>query len=206
VKSEAWQSAGGENRQSGLAHPSPQRSPMTEIHLVPVGRVDSMTLSWLCAALWDSLKLPCEVEEAIIDPAEAYYSVRQQYHSTQILAQLLPMARHTGMRVLGITEVDLFIPILTFVFGEAQWHNQAAVVSLHRLHQRFYGLPEDKTLFYKRSEKEALHELGHTFGLIHCSQFDCVMHFSNSIEQIDLKTNVFCGSCAGKLSQLSIPS
>jgi archaemetzincin len=175
---------------------------MTEIHLIPVGRVDSTTLSWLCAALWDSLRLPCEVEEAFIDPADAYHSVRQQYHSTQILAKLLSVATHTAMKVLGVTEVDLFIPILTFVFGEAQLRNRAAVVSLHRLHQHFYGLPEDKPLFYKRSEKEALHELGHTFGLIHCPQFDCVMHFSNSIEQIDLKTNTFCDSCAGVLSGL----
>jgi archaemetzincin len=74
-------------------------------------------------------------------------------------------------------------------------------MSVFRLHQRFYGLPEDERLFYERCEKEALHELGHTFGLVHCKLYECVMHYSNSIEQVDLKHSRFCPSCSALMTE-----
>ncbi|HXG93242.1 MAG TPA: hypothetical protein VNN73_12900 [Blastocatellia bacterium] len=104
-----------------------------------------------------------------------------------------------GTKTLGVADVDLFIPIFTFVFGEAQLAGRAALISVHRLRQQFYGLPEDERLFYERCEKEAVHELGNVFGLAHCKRFDCVMRFSNSIEMVDIKTNSFCATCAGLL-------
>jgi archaemetzincin len=89
----------------------------------------------------------------------------------------------------------LFIPIFTFVFGEAQLGGRAALVSVRRLRQEFYGLAPDKAMLYARAEKEVLHELGHTLGLVHCRSFECVMRFSNSIEEVDLKSSDFCESC-----------
>jgi archaemetzincin len=97
-----------------------------------------------------------------------------------------------------VTDLDLFIPIFTFVFGEAQVGGGVALMSTHRLHQEFYGLPEDTRLLFARAEKEAVHELGHTYGLAHCRSFDCVMHFSNSVEQVDLRPGDFCQSCAAR--------
>lgn len=98
-------------------------------------------------------------------------------------------------------EVDLFIPILTFVFGQAQLGGRVALMSAHRLHPQFYGLPEDKKLFYSRCEKEANHELGHTRGLTHCRSYDCVMHVCNSVEQVDLKRSSFCATCDALMRQ-----
>jgi len=86
------------------------------------------------------------------------------------------------------------------VFGEAQLDNQAALTSVHRLRQEFYGLPEDERLFFERCEKESLHELGHAFGLVHCREWECVMHSSNSIEQVDLKGGRCCDRCSALLS------
>lgn len=157
-------------------------------------------VQWLSVALADSLRLPCRIAAGPIDPADTYHVIRRQYNSSQMLLRLTNLKCDPETKVLGIAGVDLFIPILTFVFGEAQLGNKAAVISIHRLKQSFYGLPDNDELLYERVEKEAIHELGHAFGLIHCEQFDCVMHFSNSIEQVDLKSNTFCNACASTLS------
>ncbi|MFL6213961.1 MAG: archaemetzincin family Zn-dependent metalloprotease [Blastocatellia bacterium] len=173
---------------------------MAEIHIVAVGRVDWDVLDYLTVTLPDDLGVQCAVSLHRIDPALTYNATRLQYHSTQILARLLDLPVGAGDKTLGVCDVDLFIPILTFVFGEAQLNNRAALISVHRLRQSFYGLPADERLFYERCEKEAVHELGHAFGLVHCHRYECVMHFSNSIEQVDLKRSGFCGACSGRLA------
>jgi archaemetzincin len=173
---------------------------MTRIQLIPVGSVDLAILEWLTLALKDNLSSSVAVHPGVVDPSDTYHPARQQYNSTALLAKLLQLARQPEEKILGVADVDLFIPILTFVYGEAQLNNRAAVVSVYRLRQEFYGLPGNDPLFYQRCEKEALHELGHTFGLVHCKQFDCLMHFSNSIEQIDLKSNSFCPACTSTLA------
>jgi archaemetzincin len=168
---------------------------MTEIQIVPVGSVDPDILEFLSTALAETIGAKCVVSPGAVDPTDAFNAARRQYNSTQILSKLLENDNANGGKLLGVADVDLFIPVLTFVFGEAQLGNRAALMSVHRLRQQFYGLPSDERLFYERCEKEAVHELGHSFGLVHCRNFECVMHFSNSIEQVDLKANAFCRSC-----------
>lgn len=172
---------------------------MTDIQLVPVGSVDRDILEFLSATLGEIIGARCTVSPGAVDPADAFNAARRQYNSTQILSKLLDHGANRA-KLLGVADVDLFIPVLTFVFGEAQLDNRAAVISVHRLRQQFYGLPADERLFYERCEKEAVHELGHAFGLVHCRDFECVMHFSNSIEQVDLKTNSFCRKCTEVLA------
>jgi len=172
---------------------------MAEIHIVPVGSVDRDILEFLSTALGETIGAKCVVSGGSIDPAGAFSPARRQYNSTQLLSKLLDSDRANGGKLLGVADVDLFIPVLTFVFGEAQLENRAALMSVHRLRQEFYGLPADERLFYERCEKEAVHELGHAFGLVHCKRFECVMHFSNSIEQVDMKKNLFCRNCTEQL-------
>jgi archaemetzincin len=152
-------------------------------------------LGFLALTLPDTLNIPCSIHNHPVDVSRAHSIVRQQYHSTDLLAQLLKLNTQENAKILGVTDVDLFIPIFTFVFGEAQLNGRAAIVSTHRLRQQFYGLPDDEALLFERCEKEALHELGHAFGLAHCQSFECVMHRSNSIDQVDLKPNSFCPAC-----------
>lgn len=102
-------------------------------------------------------------------------------------------------KVLAVTTRDLCIPILTFVFGEARLNGRCAVVSSCRLNNKHYGLPHDPALLSERLLKECVHELGHTFGLIHCQNPKCVMKASTYVEQIDLKSNRFCDRCLDKL-------
>ena len=129
------------------------------------------------------------------DPELAFDAGRGQYNSRVLLAQLLRSAHDDGARILGVAGVDLFIPVLTFVFGEAQLDGRAAVVSSHRLHNELYGLPADRDLLFARLVKEAVHELGHTYGLVHCRNGGCVMQVSNYVEEVDIKSDRFCDPC-----------
>ncbi len=125
-----------------------------------------------------------------------YYSAeRNQYHSTLLLSQILHHLPEDGQKIVGILNVDIFIPILTFLFGEAQFNGRGGLVSTYRLRNEFYGLPPDKTLLYQRTMKEILHELGHTMGLVHCPDFECVMNSSTYVENIDIKHARFCRRC-----------
>jgi predicted Zn-dependent protease len=109
----------------------------------------------------------------------------------------------SSARLLGVTALDLYIPTLTFVFGEAQLHGPCAVVSTFRLRQEFYGLPPDPRLLAERLLKEAVHELGHTLELRHCDDYRCAMAPSHAVEWIDLKSAHFCPACFAK-SQNSV--
>ncbi len=170
---------------------------MQSIVIIPIGAMKYDVTGFLSLSLPGILQVPCQVYDVEDIGLEQFYSSeRRQYHSTEILRQLLPFTREREQHVLGIMDKDIYIPILTFVFGEAQLNGRCALMSGYRLHQEFYGLPEDEALYMDRCEKEAVHELGHTLGLKHCDNFECVMRYSNSVADIDTKRNVFCPSCS----------
>ena len=120
--------------------------------------------------------------------------VRYQYNAAAILERLLQM---DGLpdRVLAVTGLDLFVPVLTFVFGEAQLPGRCALMSIHRLRNEFYGLPPNPAALRERLLKEAVHELGHTYGLVHCEDWQCVMSSSYGVERVDVKSAEFCSAC-----------
>jgi archaemetzincin len=127
---------------------------------------------------------------------------RSQYPGAPFLAALAA-ARPPGDEViLGVTGVDLFAPGLNFVFGLADPLSRAAVISLARLYPEFYGQPRDPRRFKARAITEAVHELGHLWGLGHCSDPACVMAFSNSLADTDRKGPGFCRPCREKFSRL----
>jgi archaemetzincin len=133
----------------------------------------------------------------------AFDATRNQYGSVPILEMLLRRCPEDGSRLLAVTGHDLYIPVLTFVFGHAQLGGRVGVVSLARLRQEFYGLPPDALAFRQRAEKETLHEGGHMFGLVHCAERACAMSLATSVRQIDLKDNAFCPLCAARLRRLT---
>jgi archaemetzincin len=165
------------------------------IQLLPFGSVPAELLAELRDGLSRTFLVRCELLPPEPDPRFAFNVTRQQYLSTEILAQMQKRSPPAVSRLLGVTLGDLYIPILTFVFGEAQLQGNCALVSAHRLRQEFYGLPGDSAIFRERLLKEAVHELGHTLGLAHCEDYQCVMAPSHGVEWIDLKTNSFCPSC-----------
>ncbi len=164
------------------------------ISIVPLNTVPDDVLQRLERAISRTLDIETEITPPL-DLAFAFDSSRNQYNSTVILTRLLEILPDGAFKILGVTNVDLFIPILTFVFGEAQLNGAAAVVSMYRMENELYGLPRDERNLQDRLTKELFHELGHTFGLLHCDDYDCVMHASTYAEEIDLKSDSFCASC-----------
>ena len=166
--------------------------------LVGVGAVAVDATQSVARALERSFACVTDLSPRNLNPEFAFDRQRCQYLSSAIIERLSEWtaAAAGADRVLGITEVDLFIPVLTYVFGEAVLGGRSALMSLHRLHPTRYGLPDDPDLTLERARKEAVHELGHTFGLIHCRDYDCVMRSSRVADEIDSKEESFCPECA----------
>ncbi|MBI1750874.1 MAG: archaemetzincin family Zn-dependent metalloprotease [Acidobacteria bacterium] len=167
---------------------------MNGIELLPVGEISVAVLDELRAGLVSVFRVRCEILDERLDPSFAFHAERKQYHSSQILARMRNALRG-GTQRLGVAGVDLYIPILTFVFGEAEVGGASAVVSFHRLRQEFYGLPAAPEIERQRLLKEAAHEVGHTLELTHCDDYRCAMAPSHSVEWIDLKDAAFCHDC-----------
>jgi archaemetzincin len=141
-----------------------------------------------------------------MDLRPAYFPERNQYHATLILASLLRRLPDPDSRILGITSLDLFVPVLTFVFGQAQLEGPGALLSTFRLRNEFYGIPPDPFVLLDRTIKEAVHELGHSFGLVHCPDRRCVMSSSTYVEEVDVKGDWYCPDCEGFLMARGLSS
>lgn len=173
----------------------------SSILVVAINPVDRSLLSILAKPL--AATFDCDVETTrtiALDGSFALNVSRNQYGSTALIGALLEKFEDFSGRILGVTSGDLFVPVLTYVFGEAQLDGKVAVVSSHRLRDEFYGLQPNSGLLQRRLLKEAIHELGHTHGLLHCHDYMCVMHSSTGVEEIDVKTEKFCRECREKLN------
>ncbi|MGA2159919.1 MAG: archaemetzincin family Zn-dependent metalloprotease [Dehalococcoidia bacterium] len=169
-----------------------------EIDLQPVGTIGDNILQDLKQGLQKTFGCPVKINKALSVPASSYDSQRDQYLSDAFI-ELLKGSRHGHNPVLAVTDVNLYTSGLNFVFGQASEEEGAAVISLNLLRQENYGLPADPQLLAERTLKEAVHELGHTFGMGHCANGNCVMHFSNSLIDTDIKKAFFCGRCRPQL-------
>jgi archaemetzincin len=138
-----------------------------------------------------------QIGDRRLNPAPAWNGNRGQYDSTRLIAEL---RRLYDVPVVGAAAVDLFVPVLTFVFGEAEMPGRAAVFSIYRLREEFYGLPHNPALMEARAIRELWHEFGHTRGLTHCRDSSCVMSSSHSVAGVDSKTDRFCMACDARLA------
>ncbi|MBT3175494.1 MAG: archaemetzincin family Zn-dependent metalloprotease [Desulfobacula sp.] len=132
-------------------------------------------------------------EKVLDDILFAYDPERKQYHSTKILETLEKKAPSDSIKIIAVTKEDLFIPILTHVYGEAQLGGKACIISIARLITGLEAMVASKG--YKRIIKEAIHELGHTFDLRHCEDQRCIMHYCRRIDDVDRKSSQFCRYC-----------
>lgn len=164
------------------------------ILIVPIGGIDSAITDKLREGLQSIFDREVVIGSAQEEPDYAYNKQRDQYSADIILIKLSANSEsRSSERTLGVVDHDLFVNSLSFVFGTAA--GQHALFSPTRLRQQFYGLAEDEPLFKKRMLTEAAHELGHTYGLGHCSDERCVMYFSNRLSDTDRKGYEFCRRC-----------
>ena len=169
------------------------------ILLIAVGEVEIKVIETLRYDLNKAFGKQVQVGKGMPRADYAFNKKRNQYFSTAILKAMMEKKEYAiHEKILGITDDDLYVPKLTFVFGEAS--QRVAIISLTRLRDEFYNLPKDRSLFRKRVLTEAVHELGHTYGLRHCGNPHCAMFFSKSLIDTDRKGPAFCQRCKNKLS------
>ncbi|MFC2117427.1 archaemetzincin family Zn-dependent metalloprotease [Bacteroidota bacterium] len=134
-------------------------------------------------------------EESHIDISEFYDPMRRQYDANKLLKEIDSISSSEILKKVGLFRVDLFIPILTYIFGQATFRGNTGIASLYRLRNEQYGMIKDEALLLDRFKKVVIHELGHTFGLIHCHIPTCIMRSSTYVEDIDQKSQNLCIKC-----------
>jgi len=171
------------------------------IILVLLEPFDKDFVSWISEDITQIFKYPVKVEECTTD-LSAYYSPGRRQHDGNMILQLVSdMSPPQAVKAIGLCKVDLFIPIFTYIFGQATFNGSNGIASIYRLRNELYGLKQNYILQIERLRKVVIHELGHTFGLIHCFNPDCVMRSSTYVEDIDQKGIHFCSSCQAELAR-----
>jgi archaemetzincin len=173
-----------------------------EILLVSHGLFEKEFLEQIANDLQSEFVLPVKIISNFVDLSPFFDPARRQYDGNKILKLLDSKYASTSLKTIGLFQVDLFIPILTFIFGQAIFKGKTGVVSLYRLKNEQYGLMKNENLLFERFRKVIIHELGHSFGLIHCSVPSCVMRSTTYVEDIDQKESGFCSKCRKELELL----
>lgn len=171
------------------------------LYLAPVAFSNTQLLDKITESLKMTFNTHVGTIPLSIDTDSLYSYDRRQYYSTGFIEQSASQTGHISGKIILMTELDIYVPVLTFLFGEAQLNGKHSIVSVFRLHEEFYSGETNNELLFERTMKEVYHELGHNFGLIHCNDWDCVMHSSNSVEEVDIKGNSYCKRCYGLLTK-----
>ncbi len=172
-----------------------------EIILTTCGRFEDDLTKRIIQDLEHEFSLPVTLNQCDPDLALHYNPVRRQYDANALLQMVSSSCSPGTFKTMGLFRVDLYIPILTYIFGQAVLNGKAGIASLYRLRNELYGLEQNRGLLIDRFSKVVLHEMGHSFGLIHCHNPVCIMRSSTYVEDIDQKEGHFCRSCREQLVQ-----
>ena len=168
---------------------------LQNITLVSFGYFDAIFLKNIAEAVKHEFLLSVNIKEGHLDLSEFYDPTRRQYNGIKLLKEVDSTFASDSSKTIGLFNVDLFIPILTYIFGQAFMKGRTGIASHYRLSNERYGMITDDKFILDRFKKEVIHELGHTFGLIHCHVPTCVMRSSTYVEDIDQKSPNLCPSC-----------
>ena len=172
---------------------------MKYIYIQPICEVGEELLGYIVSRLEEVYGYPCRIALPVRIPELSYTADRDQYNAEVIVEKIMETMPVDAEKLLGVVDIDLFVPGLNFVFGLAA--GNAAIISLARLRPEFCGAKKNEYVFRERALKEAIHELGHTFGLHHCPDIRCIMHFSNRLEDTDIKGPDVCRVCSAKIGR-----
>ncbi len=164
--------------------------------VLPIGNVPEITSKTIAAHILGYLNLNAHILPPLEHPSYAHDKKRFQYDAGAILKALELEPFHDYTKVIGVLDVDLFVPILTHVFGEAKQGGKYALVSLYRLKRNLDGSIPPMSLLLERAAKISLHELSHLFDLHHCMDTRCLMHFSGELDHLDKTPLYFCRYCS----------
>ncbi len=165
------------------------------IGILPLGNVAEITSKSIAGHILGHLRLPVDILPPLAPPSFALDERRLQYDAGSIL-KAMERARHDAYdKLIGVVDVDLFVPILTYVFGEAKQGGRCGLVSIYRLKKNSDGSSAKASAQLERTAKVALHELGHLFDLHHCMEEECLMHFSGGMEDLDRAPLYYCRYC-----------
>jgi archaemetzincin len=168
---------------------------LDNIILISFGYFENDLLEMIVQDVEHEFLIPVKTREGHLDLSEFYDSARRQYNGFNLLKEIDVKFSSDSVKTIGLFDVDLFIPILTYIFGQAYLNGRAGIASIFRLRNERYGLKRDDEILVDRFRKEVIHELGHAFGLIHCHDQSCVMRSSTYVEDIDQKNHNLCHNC-----------
>ncbi|TRZ72723.1 MAG: hypothetical protein D4R97_05645 [Bacteroidetes bacterium] len=174
---------------------------LQHITLISFGYIEKDFLEKIAEDVRREYILPVKIREGHLDLSEFHDPARRQYNGNNLLKVVDSMFSSESLKILGLFSVDLFIPILTYIFGQAYLNGRTGIASFHRFNNERYGMKKDDKIMLDRFRKEVIHELGHTFGLIHCHVPTCVMRSSTYVEDIDQKSPNLCITCRTKLGK-----
>ncbi|NVN95954.1 MAG: archaemetzincin family Zn-dependent metalloprotease [Bacteroidetes bacterium] len=172
---------------------------LQKITLISFGYFDHDFLQNIAKKIHDEFFITAQVKEAYFDLSDFYDPARRQYDANQLLHYIEKNYSADDAKTIGLFNVDLFIPIFTYIFGQAFLNGRTGIASAYRLSNERYGIDADAELMQERFAKEIIHELGHTFGLKHCHVSDCIMRSGTYVEDIDQKNSGFCQTCNDNL-------
>jgi archaemetzincin len=169
------------------------------ITLLSFAHFGSDFLEKISAAVQYEFQCEVAVKEMHIDLSEFFDNARRQYNGDKLLKAVDQRESSDMGKTIGLFNVDLFIPILTYIFGQAQLGGRTGIASLYRLSNEPYGILGNDDYLLERFKKEVIHELGHLFGLVHCHTPTCVMRSSTYVEDIDQKDAQLCVKCRAQI-------
>jgi len=176
---------------------------LSSITLISYGYIEKNLLEKTAEAVIREFQCSVSIREGHLDLSEFYDPTRRQYNGNALLKVVDSLSIPDSLKTLGIFNVDLFIPILTFIFGQAFLGGSSGIASIYRLSNKRYGIIGNDRFLSDRCTKEVIHELGHTFGLIHCPNPTCVMRSSTYVEDIDQKNQNLCAKCRDEYISLT---